>query len=114
MTTESPYEKSDFGRVFGWWLCLNTERIADVNYWFFDASTQFWHEYKVFPFNQKFDAIGYDPDLWCSEGISLESRFAEGYYTSDFVMNHIKGNLVSIRNAFVPKDVFTAARSYIK
>lgn len=101
-----PYDTTDFGRVFGWWLCLHGERIADVNYHYFDVSSQFWHEYKVFPFNSKFDAIGYDPDQWAADGITLESRFSEGYFTDDFVMDTIKDNTIVIRNAYLPKEVF--------
>ena len=105
-TQNKTYESSDFGRVFGWWLCLNGERIADVNYYIYDISAQFWHQYKVFAFSPKFDVISYDPVLWCSDNVSLESRLIEGYYAPGFLMHPIEGNLISIRNAFLPLDVF--------
>ena len=110
-TPDKFYKETDCGRVFGWWLCLNGERIAELNYWCFDVGSQFWHEYKLFPFNSKFDDIGYDPDRWSSNDISLESRFAESYHVTDFVMSTRQGNLIAIRNAFVPEEMFSLAIS---
>ncbi|STQ91391.1 hypothetical protein [Iodobacter fluviatilis] len=108
-TPPHPYDHTDFGRVFGWWLCLDGERIADVNYWAYGVSSQFWHEYKVFPFNAKFNDIGFDPDNWSLDGIALESRFAEGYYIKDFIIHSVRDNLIMIRNAHVPKEQFISA-----
>ena len=95
--------------MFGWWLCLHGERIADVNYFWNDISSQFWCHYHVFPFSPKFDAIGYDADAWCRQGLTLESRYAEGHHESGFIMYHLGSNKVSIRGAFVPEAVFWEA-----
>ncbi len=103
---DSSHQRTDFGRIFGWWLCLNGERIADLNYWRFDVDSQFWHEYRLFPFNSKFNAIGVDPDRWCCDDISLESRYVEGYYVKDFIMSPRDENLIAIRNASIPEGVF--------
>jgi len=101
------YNRSNYGRFFGWWLCINKERVADINYLGIDMELQFWCVYKVFPFDPRFNSIEYNPDLWCSDSISLESRYIEGYYIYDFVMSHIKENLIRIRGKdFIPEDMF--------
>jgi hypothetical protein len=108
------YKQTDFGRRYGWWLCLRQRRVADLNYWRWDENGQFWHEYRVFAGDPAFAELGFDAGRWSGPGVSLESRFAEGFHVTEFIMSHREGNLVAIRAAHVPEDVFlrTARRAY--
>jgi hypothetical protein len=100
------YEQTDFGRRYGWWLCLRGQRIADLNYWRWDSVGQFWHEYHLFVFDSIFQEIGLDPDRWCQPDVSVESRYANGFRESGVLMGHRGDNLVSIRSVHIPEDVF--------
>lgn len=100
------YEETDFGRRYGWWLCLRGRRIADLNYRCWDSDSQFWHEYRVFPFDEAFAEIGYDRERWCQPDVALESRYAEGFREASFLMSPRENDVVSIRFAHVPEDVF--------
>jgi len=101
------YQATDFGRRYGWWLCLGEKRVADLNYWRWDSGAQFWHEYRVFVFDPAFAEIGYDADRWCQADISLESRYVEGFREGGgILMAPRAGNLVSIRSVHVPESEF--------
>lgn len=100
------YEATDFGRRYGWWLCLREQRIADLNYWRWDSDGQFWHEYRLFAFHPAFEEIGFNPSRWCELDVSLESRYAVGFRESGILMAHRGDGLVSIRSAHIPEDVF--------
>lgn len=105
---EDEYARSDFGRVFGWWVLWNGEKIAELNYRLWDSGAQFWHEYYLVPHSNKFTQIGYDPNRWCIEDISLQSRYAINYSTNGILMALRREGVVSIRSVCIPKDVFEA------
>jgi hypothetical protein len=106
------YKETDFGRRFGWWLCLRKQRIADLNYWRWDCDSQFWHEYRLFVFcPTSFGEIGVDPNRWCEPEVSLESRCVEGFYVEGILMAPRPANLNSIRSAYVPEDRFRSVAS---
>jgi hypothetical protein len=101
------YEATDFGRRYGWWLCLCGKRIADVNYICWDSNSQFWHAYRVFPFDPTFaEEIGFDADRWCKPDVSLESRYAEGFREIGVLMAPRTNNIIVIRSAHVPEREF--------
>jgi hypothetical protein len=101
------YEATDFGRRYGWWLCLREKRVADLNYWKWDSDSQFWHQYHLFAFDPAFAEIGFDSNRWCLADISLESRYAEGFFLGrGILMASHGGNLVAIRSAHIPVAEF--------
>lgn len=104
------HRKSDHGRTFGWVLYLGEQRIADVNYLGWDASSQFWHAYRVVPTSPAFDEIGFEVDRWHRGDLSLESRFAVGYRVTEFLTAVRADQVVLIRAASVPEDVFLKAQ----
>lgn len=103
------YKNSDYGRKYGWWLCLDGERIADLDYRIWDCYSQFWHVYQIFPFSSRFEEIGLDPDSWCLDRVSMESRYAPGFSVKRVLMAERARDLVAIRSVYLPKEVFEKA-----
>lgn len=103
------YRESDFGRVFGWWLRLRGTRIAELNYRCWDSDAQFWHNYDLVPFSPLFAEVGDDPNRWCNDDITLESRFAVGYFETGILMAPHPDHIVGLRSSHVPRDVFYRA-----
>lgn len=102
------YRQMDFGRVFGWWLCLDGLRVAELNYRRWDSHSQFWHEYYLVPFSEKFDELGTDPDRWCRPDVSAESRYVSGYASSGLLMSPRGDGVVALRGLYVPEEEFVA------
>lgn len=103
------YKESDLGRRYGWWLCLNGKRIADLNYLRWDSDSQFWHEYRLVAFSPDFADVALDPNRWCLEDISLESRYAEGYRTAGILVAPRAEGVVAIRSVHIPRQTFLLA-----
>ncbi len=100
------YRNTAAGCLYGWWLCHRGQRIADLNYQKWDSLGRGWDEYKVFPFSGAFDAVGYDPNRWCQEDVSVESRLVEGYHSFQPLMACNGPGLVIIRSVWVPEAEF--------
>ena len=106
------YVATDFGRRYGWWLCLDGARVAELNYRCYDIDSQFWHVYRLFPLTPRFDEVGFDPNRWCEPSVSLESRYAVGFRESDLLMaprGPAGTQLVAIRSLLIPEPVFYGA-----
>jgi hypothetical protein len=106
------YVATDFGRRYGWWLCVDGVRVAELNYWRYDIDSQFWHEYRLIAWSPRFDEIGFDPGRWCSDDVSVESRYSVGFRIKGLLMAAMgatsSGDLVAIRGASIPEEVFYA------
>lgn len=100
------YEQTDFGRRYGWWLCIGTSRVAELNYVRWDSWSQFWHEYRLFPFHPDFDRVGVNPERWAQPDVSLESRYAVGFRQSGILMGVRGPDLVAVRSVCIPEDIF--------
>lgn len=103
------YKNSDFGRRYGWWLCLDGDRVADLDYRFWDESSQFWHVYHIFSFSSRFKEVGLDPDHWSLDRVSLQSRFAPQFSEKGILMSEFSNDLVAVRGVHIPEEVFKNA-----
>ena len=100
------YEATDFGRRYGWWLCVDGKRVAELDYVAWDTESQFWHIYQVLPLHPNFDEVGYDPEQWCTERVSLQSRYAPAYFAQGILMATRPNQTVALRSVCLPEDVF--------
>ena len=104
------YLQMDFGRVFGWWLCIDGLRVAELNYRRWYSYSQFWHEYDLVPSSEKFSEIGTDPERWAFPDVSAESRYAHGYIHAGGLLMSPRGEgIVALRCLLIPEDEFVAA-----
>jgi hypothetical protein len=103
---EEEHKRSDYGRMYGWWLRLHGRRIAELNYRRWDCDSQFWHEYFVVPLSAEFAQLGLDANRWAQADVSVESRYAIGYSQEGVFMVPRENGIVGIRNLFLPKDTF--------
>lgn len=103
------YKETDFGRRYGWWLCLDGKRVAALNYLRWDGDSQFWHEYRLVALSPDFAGIGLDPNRWCKRDIYLESRYAEEYRETGILMAPRAEDVVAIRSTHIPRQIFILA-----
>ena len=105
----SIYDSSDAGRVFGWWVNFEDERVADLDYRAFDVSSQFWHVYLLSVLSPRFDHIGFDPDIWCDPRVMIQNRFATSFQQRGVLMAHRSHSMIALRSLSVPAELLEQA-----
>ena len=103
------YEATGCGRRYGWWVYIDRQRVADLNYRSWDCDSQFWHTYSVVITDPKFDGIGFDPDKWCLDTVSFCSRYAPDFAQQGALMSDRGDMIVAIRSLCVPEAIFQQA-----
>lgn len=100
------YDGSDSGRRFGWWVVLGGRRVGALDYLWWDSAAQFWHVYRLTITDPSAEVILRSGDLWCSERVQVESRFVPGFYVDGTLASFREPNLLALRFAAVPEDIF--------
>jgi len=111
--TESIASKSDFGRMFGWWVNIEDQRVASLEYRFWDSNSQFWHVYEVCKLSQDFDALGFESENWCDPSVTIQSRFATAFVQNGVLVSERENNLLAVRDLYVPKGFLNQAEKRI-
>jgi hypothetical protein len=109
-TARNAYDRSDFGRLFGWWAVLDGRRVAELDYLSWDASGQFWHEYRLTIIEPTAKDVLLDAEKWCISGVLLESRFIPGYMVAHSLSAIHRPDRISIRAACLPQSVLDDPR----
>ena len=102
--TPSPFAGTDHGLYFGWWINLNGERVATLDYRAWDIDSQFWRTYLLTPVSDRFEELGYNPDKWCEPNVELQSRFATHYKEYGAMMSSHGDNIISLRGLYISEE----------
>lgn len=98
------YEKSNQGRSYGWWVCLDGQRVATLEYRCLLEDPVYL--YSVTVLDDKFLQIDLDPSKWQKPSVTLQSRYAESYIKKGLSMGAVGQKMIVVEELFIPEDYF--------
>ncbi|MGJ8657318.1 MAG: hypothetical protein ACSHX6_12790 [Akkermansiaceae bacterium] len=98
------YEKSNQGRSYGWWVCLDGERVATLEYRCLLEEPV--HLYAVNVLDDKFLRIDLDTEKWLKPNVTLQSRYAESYIKSGLSMAAVGNQMIVVEDLLIPETYF--------
>ena len=100
------YEKSNQGRSYGWWVCIDGERVASLEYRCLLEEPVFLYTVNVL--SDRFMEIDLDPKKWIEPNVSLQSRYAGDYEKRGLNMAAVGKNMIVVDGLILPESVFRA------
>jgi len=100
--------KSDFGRKYGWWVMIEGECVASLEYRLWDSNLQFWHIYEIIPMSQTFNIFSLNPADWANSSTIIQSRYATSFTQKGVIASFRKNNCIAIRDLRVPDTILKA------
>jgi|GEM_PF-6278456 len=98
------YEKSNLGRTFGWWVCIDGQRVATLEYRCLLEEPV--HLYSVNVLDDKFLKIDLDSEKWRNPSVTLQSRYAENYIKQGLSMAAVGQKMIVVEDLIIPEDHF--------
>jgi hypothetical protein len=98
------YEKSNQGRSYGWWILINGQRVASLEF-------RCLLEYPVYLYcavllDDRFLEIDLIPEKWSHPNVMFQSRYAEEYIKKGLVMASVGQKMIVADDLVLPEDVF--------
>ncbi len=100
----SEYDNSKLGRAFGWWVCIDGQRVASLEYCC--LLEELVHLYSVNVLDDKFLLIDLDPVKWLGTNVTIQSRYAEGYIRPGLSMAAVGRSMIVVENLSIPEEYF--------
>ena len=98
------YEKSNQGRTYGWWVCIDGQRVATLEYRCLLEDPV--HLYSVNVLDDKFLRIDLDPERWLDHNVTFQSRYAGNYIRQGLSMAAVGNKMIVVEELFIPEDHF--------
>ena len=98
------YEKSNHGRRYGWWVCIDGKRVATLEYRCLLEDRVYL--YGVFVTDDVFLTIDLNPEKWNSPNVTLQNRYAASYIKQGLNMAAVGQEMIVVDDLVLPEDHF--------
>ena len=98
------YEKSNHGRSYGWWVCIDGKRVATLEYRCLLEDRVYL--YGVTVIDDQFLTIDLNPEKWDSPNVTLQSRYAASYMKQGLNMAAVGQEMIVVDDLVLPEDHF--------
>jgi len=98
------YERSYQGRIYGWWVCIDGEQVASLEYR--TELEKVVHLYRVNVLNEGFLRIDLESEKWRKKNVTFQSRYAMNYIKQGLSMAAVGEGMIVVEDLIVPEDHF--------
>lgn len=98
------YNNSRLGRIFGWWVCIDGQRVASLEYCC--LLEELVHLYSVNVLDDKFLTIDLSREKWLGTNVTIQSRYAETFIRQGLNIAAVGQSMIVVENLSISEEHF--------
>ena len=99
---QTDFEKSDFGRRYGWDALVEGEIVAELEYIAWHPEGQFWHSYRI-AWSPEKEPLNFPAEDWSMRGVVLRNKKHTDVLISNYLSSG-KEDIIYLRGVYVPRE----------